>query len=214
MLQSITIENFRGFSKLTIEPFSRFNLIGGKNNSGKTALLEAIHLLNNPGEAKLPVEINKGRGFEEPRDLVDICGWLFYRRQTTSGLRMASRDEKGTVCTLSMWIVDADQARERFPEADKMVTTSLNPSFGLVSLPRLIMKFEQPNEPERVSIAVAGSAGGSASAIYINTRVPSSRASILLSSGMAPPSQDLRFFGELEASKRQAEILPEIGREH
>ncbi|AYQ33989.1 ATP/GTP-binding protein [Runella sp. SP2] len=45
MLQSIEIENFRCFEKASISGFEQINLITGKNNSGKTALLEAIYLL-------------------------------------------------------------------------------------------------------------------------------------------------------------------------
>lgn len=45
MLTSLHIKNFRLFQDLTLSPLSRVNLIAGRNNSGKTALLEAIYLL-------------------------------------------------------------------------------------------------------------------------------------------------------------------------
>ncbi len=44
MIEKISIQNFRCFGNTTIEGFKRINLIGGLNNSGKTALLEAIIL--------------------------------------------------------------------------------------------------------------------------------------------------------------------------
>ncbi len=37
----IEIENFKTFDKIKIDGFKRVNLISGKNNLGKTALLEA-----------------------------------------------------------------------------------------------------------------------------------------------------------------------------
>jgi predicted ATP-dependent endonuclease of OLD family len=43
MIANIDIENFRCFEKTKIEGFQRINLITGKNNVGKTALLEAIY---------------------------------------------------------------------------------------------------------------------------------------------------------------------------
>ena len=43
MIQSISIENFRCFDKTEIKGFQRMNLITGKNNSGKTCLLEAVY---------------------------------------------------------------------------------------------------------------------------------------------------------------------------
>ncbi|WP_377475636.1 MAG: AAA family ATPase [Microcoleus anatoxicus] len=44
MLKEIEIQNFRCFEQIQISGFERVNLIGGKNNAGKTALLEAIFL--------------------------------------------------------------------------------------------------------------------------------------------------------------------------
>jgi AAA15 family ATPase/GTPase len=40
--QYIKIQNFRCFKELEVNGFKRVNLIGGKNNSGKTSLLEAL----------------------------------------------------------------------------------------------------------------------------------------------------------------------------
>jgi energy-coupling factor transporter ATP-binding protein EcfA2 len=45
VLTEIKIQNFRGFKDLTIAPLKRVNLIIGQNNTGKTALLEALALL-------------------------------------------------------------------------------------------------------------------------------------------------------------------------
>ncbi|EEZ39071.1 AAA family ATPase [Photobacterium damselae] len=44
MLQHIKIRNFRSFKRLDIDRLGRINLISGKNNAGKTALLEAFQL--------------------------------------------------------------------------------------------------------------------------------------------------------------------------
>ncbi|MDX2255673.1 MAG: ATP-binding protein [Pseudanabaenaceae cyanobacterium bins.39] len=48
MMKKITIENFRCFDRLKVSGFERVNLISGKNNIGKTALLEAIFLNSAP----------------------------------------------------------------------------------------------------------------------------------------------------------------------
>jgi len=51
-IENITIENFKCFEHLEIDGIERVNLIGGKNNVGKTAFLEAVELLvsSNTGE--------------------------------------------------------------------------------------------------------------------------------------------------------------------
>ncbi|MFV5534077.1 AAA family ATPase [Acinetobacter pittii] len=48
MINYISIENFRCFQQSTFKEFSHVNLIGGLNNSGKSALLESILLLLSP----------------------------------------------------------------------------------------------------------------------------------------------------------------------
>jgi len=45
MLKSLKIKNFRSFPSFEMQNLGRLNLIVGKNNSGKTSILEAIQLL-------------------------------------------------------------------------------------------------------------------------------------------------------------------------
>ena len=58
MFESLRIRNYRVFSDLEIGDLSRINLIGGKNNSGKTSLLEAIFLLAGGGNANALLNVN------------------------------------------------------------------------------------------------------------------------------------------------------------
>jgi AAA15 family ATPase/GTPase len=48
MIKDIEIKNFRCFSILKASGFAKVNLISGKNNAGKTALLEALFLNSSP----------------------------------------------------------------------------------------------------------------------------------------------------------------------
>ncbi|MEO1785290.1 AAA family ATPase [Thermodesulfobium sp. 4217-1] len=48
MIENIEFENFKCFERLSVEKLQRVNLIGGKNNIGKTAFLEGIELLAKP----------------------------------------------------------------------------------------------------------------------------------------------------------------------
>ena len=45
-IKNIEIKNFKCFENFKAEGFGRVNLIGGKNNVGKTAFMEAIYLIN------------------------------------------------------------------------------------------------------------------------------------------------------------------------
>lgn len=71
MLEGLKIRNFRGFNTLKIEQLSRINLFAGKNNSGKTTLLEAIFLLAGGGNTQLAINTNVIRGLEPGAPLID-----------------------------------------------------------------------------------------------------------------------------------------------
>src|SRR5260370_18400891 len=96
MLKHITIKNFRCFVSLQLGKLERVNVIAGKNNTGKTALLEAIHLHANPANWQLPVEINKERGILNPsKALEDVCAWLFYLGNPAGALSLITDDQNG-----------------------------------------------------------------------------------------------------------------------
>lgn len=48
MITNLQFENFRGFSDLKLSGFKRVNLIVGRNNAGKTSLLEGIAIVTDP----------------------------------------------------------------------------------------------------------------------------------------------------------------------
>ena len=64
MFECLKIRNFRGFNELKIDQLSDINLIAGRNNVGKTSLLEAIFLLAGAGNAQMAVNINIIRGLD------------------------------------------------------------------------------------------------------------------------------------------------------
>lgn len=62
MLDSLHIKNFRCFEDLTIPSLGRVNLIVGKNNTGKSTLLEAVYVYANGGQEHVIDEILLKRG--------------------------------------------------------------------------------------------------------------------------------------------------------
>ncbi len=61
LLNSLEIRNFRGFHHLQIERLGRVNLIVGKNNIGKSSLLEALLLYTQRFSPTLVWEILRAR---------------------------------------------------------------------------------------------------------------------------------------------------------
>lgn len=83
MLKTIKIENFHSFQSFKLQQLGRVNLLVGKNNSGKTSILEAIQLLCSRTNLEPLAEVmtNRGEYFwddnqRKNREL-DICH-LFY----------------------------------------------------------------------------------------------------------------------------------------
>jgi AAA domain, putative AbiEii toxin, Type IV TA system len=90
ILNSLEIRNFRGFQHLRVEHLGRVNLIVGKNNIGKSSLLEALQLYARRGVPDLIWDILSAR--DENRqspssrtvsidDLLSSLKYLFYGRK-------------------------------------------------------------------------------------------------------------------------------------
>lgn len=61
MFKSVRIKNFRGIKDLTIDDLKRINIFVGDNATGKTAVLDAVYILINPGNPELPLKTNDWR---------------------------------------------------------------------------------------------------------------------------------------------------------
>jgi AAA15 family ATPase/GTPase len=66
MIDTLHIKNFQVFEDIEIKGLRRVNLIAGKNNSGKTAMLEALRILAAGGESTVVNNILKSRGQFKP----------------------------------------------------------------------------------------------------------------------------------------------------
>ena len=74
LMDSFEVENFRSLRHLKLEKLARVNLLVGKNNSGKTSVLEALYALTN---ADMPTwHLVVDRGVKEAR--VDAA-YFFYK---------------------------------------------------------------------------------------------------------------------------------------
>lgn len=63
MFNKLKIDNFRGIRTSEISNFSQVNLFFGKNNCGKSTVLEAIFLITGQSNPILPFNVNSFRGF-------------------------------------------------------------------------------------------------------------------------------------------------------
>lgn len=74
--KDIEINNFRGFDHLKIEDFGQINLFVGKNNSGKTSVLESLYLLSGCDRPELLEVITRKRKSDNSRNTLQNNDYL------------------------------------------------------------------------------------------------------------------------------------------
>lgn len=95
MLQSITIRNFRCFKEISCNQFARINLFIGKNNVGKTTLLEGLFLFFGRQNPQLALNIQGFRGsvtFQISANIQEETPWdpLFYDYDVSKKIEISS----------------------------------------------------------------------------------------------------------------------------
>lgn len=86
MLKSIEVRNYRNLRHISIERLGRVNLIIGKNNTGKTSLLESLRILLQTGfdttlEKILIARQERYKSFRELSTQIEELNGLFYGRE-------------------------------------------------------------------------------------------------------------------------------------
>lgn len=95
MLHAVDIKNFRCFRALRLRTTASINLIAGLNNSGKTALLEAIHL----SATAAPWEVLRAGGIRPWSGGPGDAAWrsLFHQSDESSSITLTAHWATGEV---------------------------------------------------------------------------------------------------------------------
>ncbi|MCU0239412.1 MAG: AAA family ATPase [Pyrinomonadaceae bacterium] len=106
LLDSLEIKGYRCFEHLTIEKLGRVNLIVGKNNVGKTALLEALWIWANKGDKINDILIRRDENSSPPNFSKDYRNnfykvlYCFFNADTNSFSVSESPNKK--ICNLKL----------------------------------------------------------------------------------------------------------------
>lgn len=93
MFRKVYIENFRCFQKLKIEGLKNFNLILGRNNVGKTALLEALFFHGGSHNPAVPQMLDTFRGIlSHSFDAESLWSNLFFNLDISKVIKIHSFD--------------------------------------------------------------------------------------------------------------------------
>ena len=99
MYKSFRVKNFRCFKDLRINDLGRVNLIAGKNNTGKTALLEAMYLHTRPHEPEVLLNVQDVRDLKPPsQELPSFWNQFFRDFDSSIDIEMRGENEQFTHC--------------------------------------------------------------------------------------------------------------------
>lgn len=215
MYTSITIDNFRGFEHLELTDLKRVNLIAGKNNVGKTSLLEAIFFLAAEVNPELSLRVNSYRGIDKITidSRVQTPWWdaLFHNYNTMPEIRILSSwirngeiDEKeikkGVQLTL---ISDPDVIRKEVPH-ELLVVNEATGNGGVdtsqsSSDKRRVFRLKPLPDPNARAYHLVADRNG----IRGEPGPSAQYQSIFLSSNKRPSEDTKRFSDQISQGKRE-----------
>ncbi|NES64358.1 MAG: ATP-binding protein [Okeania sp. SIO2D1] len=208
MFKCITVQNFRCFEEITIDNIERVNLIGGINNVGKTALLEAIFLLKSLNALEIPFQLNFNRGVVQPQtfDVEEICEWLFYNKQVSKAIKIkiVDKNEEDSELILSLNKALSPRLFPLSPRANSRKTIKdLKLEFKKIGQKILgFTTFLTLDQEERMRIEIQQDEEQEINEIELFPP------SVFLSSRLrVSPKDDAEIFSQFEAINQQNEII-------
>jgi hypothetical protein len=136
MLRSFRARNFRCFQDTEVKELAGVNLFIGKNNVGKTSLLEALFLHAGPNNPDLPMALNFLRGISQfELNAEEIWGWLFTGRRLDGAIELRGVDKEGKERILRIQLGSSESTPISTPSNGKpgparsasVATTALGP---------------------------------------------------------------------------------------
>ena len=88
-LKDLTIDNFRGIKHLEMKDLARINMLVGKNNCGKTSVLEAVHLWTGAAFENMEAGVNLFDLFRQYR-IENNVRWLFHKLDVRQNIEITS----------------------------------------------------------------------------------------------------------------------------
>jgi AAA15 family ATPase/GTPase len=130
MLKSLKINNFRCFEEFDLPQLGRVNLLVGKNNSGKTSILEALHILTSPNSIKPFFDITESRGEylwsekdDNQQNLTPIHLFFDHQMNNESQFEILGVDDENTNVRFYFCLNNRQQAHELLDIIEKEITT-------------------------------------------------------------------------------------------
>jgi len=206
MIKKFSIRNFRCFKEIVTEPWERVNLIAGRNNVGKTALLEAIWMHEGAHNAQLAVRVEKFRGVTS-FDTKDFFDELFTEFRSEEAILLQAEYQDGK--SLALKIVQAESKQSRPIDTER---TDLRSTAGVS--PSLV--FEASDNSTRIcksEFSLSIDSRGKPGFFFSGGRGSLRPSAIFVSTGLSKEDKNRvnaeKFSKQVEA-KRKGEIVDSL----
>lgn len=210
MFTSLRVRNFRTFKDLTVEPLGRVNLIAGKNDVGKTALLEAMYTHCDPVNVATLARISELRGIEHNRT-DDVAEWLLHDHTVAEGATIISQNDERSTRTSRIELVDAEAAGGPEYASARELAATIRPDLWLGQDRRVVLRYRSSTGAEAIGIDFLSAMG-----LQVRQKMRSDPIRCIFVSSaqqLALPDDQLRdrpenlLFSELEQDGRQEDLL-------
>ncbi len=208
MFRCLSIKGFRGLKSLTVEGLDRFNLFLGRNNVGKTALLESIFLIAGPINPDLPLRLGVLRGIEQFRiNPEELWGWLFHNKNLKREIVIELESEACKRRSLTIGLGERKEVRyKNLPKKQSRSNGSLATASTEIKPTELLLRYRNENNAKFESKAYVAEN----SIKYEHSKTLSVPLSVfVLARGGSSPDNPERFSALQEVGKEN-EILPAL----
>lgn len=202
MYKSFIVRNFRCFHDFTVQPLSRVNLVAGKNNVGKTALLEVLWIHQGLPNLTLPFSVNVLRGITVFTEDVPL-GDLFSEFDFSTTIETLSQDWENR--SKSLHIQLSEKRPSRVPLIRKDAEEQLRIATTEITEYEIVFEYTDESGHSYETHALLLPDG----TIQFDKPLISKPATAIFLAARRPPIllQDVQRFGKLEVSGEHEDIV-------
>ena len=212
IIRSLKVQGFSGLRNLEMEDLGQVNLIGGRNNAGKTALLEAIFIASGGSNLGLVPVVMAFRGLEQIQftgDNPEETPWdvLFSDYNTQGLIRFEVSDNRRRKHLTEIYLRPWDSQR---PGGSNVLDLPMESKIDIRSistrLPRILcLRYE--SGPNTLNQALIPTAEG----LRVSTPpLPIAWQAVILPSGKPSQKEQAERYGRVEKTKEQDKILKSL----
>ena len=208
MIKNIEIKNFRCFENLKVSGFEKINLISGKNNVGKTALLEALFLNSVPRPDTISLLRQVRREQSSFSKALPERTWnnFFFKQNKHSELVIDAILEDGSAKRIEIFVdesvKDLENTYQQDNDDDEKIISLFSGSQSVLSVMHLKTRV---NNQEVFETLIISSAKG---VIARDIKVPDSKNAFFIPSFLRVSSRELTDeFDKARLNERENELL-------